>query len=235
MSRVAIMQPYFFPYLGYFQLIASVEKFIVYDDVAFIKQGWINRNRILVDGSVHTFSIPIDDLSSFRLIKDTEVNGRLFPKWKSKFLKTIDMEYRKAPHFEAARSMIERAVSVESRSIARMAVESILEVSSYLGLTTRMILSSRHYKNEFLKGRDRVIDICKKESAESYINVPGGMELYTKEDFEREGIELKFIKPVLKPYSQFGKDFCPGLSMIDVLMFNSPETCRQLVREVELN
>jgi WbqC-like protein family len=235
MSRVAIMQPYFFPYLGYFQLIASVEKFIVYDDVAFIKQGWINRNRILVDGSVHTFSIPIDDLSSFRLIKDTEVNGRLFPKWKSKFLKTIDMEYRKAPHFEAARSMIERAVSVESKSIARMAVESILEVSSYLGLTTRMILSSRGYKNEFLKGRDRVIDICKKESAESYINVPGGMELYTKEDFEREGIELKFIKPVLKPYSQFGKDFCPGLSMIDVLMFNSPETCRQLVREVELN
>ena len=235
MSRVAIMQPYFFPYLGYFQLIASVEKFIVYDDVAFIKQGWINRNRILVDGSAHTFSIPIDDLSSFRLIKDTEVNGRLFPKWKSKFLKTIDMEYRKAPHFEAARSMIERAVSVESKSIARMAVESILEVSSYLGLTTRMILSSRGYKNEFLKGRDRVIDICKKESAESYINVPGGMELYTKEDFEREGIELKFIKPVLKPYSQFGKDFCPGLSMIDVLMFNSPETCRQLVREVELN
>jgi hypothetical protein len=235
MSRVAIMQPYFFPYLGYFQLIASVEKFIVYDDVAFIKQGWINRNRILVDGSVHTFSIPIDDLSSFRLIKDTEVNGRLFPKWKSKFLKTIDMEYRKAPHFEAARSMIERAVSVESKSISRMAVESILEVSSYLGLTTRMILSSRGYKNEFLKGRDRVIDICKKESAESYINVPGGMELYTKEDFEREGIELKFIKPVLKPYSQFGKDFYPGLSMIDVLMFNSPETCRQLVREVELN
>ena len=229
------MQPYFFPYLGYFQLIASVEKFIVYDDVAFIKQGWINRNRILVDGSAHTFSIPIDDLSSFRLIKDTEVNGRLFPKWKSKFLKTIDMEYRKAPHFEAARSMIERAVSVESKSIARMAVESILEVSSYLGLTTRMILSSRGYKNEFLKGRERVIDICKKESAESYINVPGGMELYTKEDFEREGIELKFIKPVLKPYSQFGKDFCPGLSMIDVLMFNSPETCRQLVREVELN
>ena len=235
MSRVAIMQPYFFPYLGYFQLIASVEKFIVYDDVAFIKQGWINRNRILVDGSAHTFSIPIDDLSSFRLIKDTEVNGRLFPKWKSKFLKTIDMEYIKAPHFEAARSMIERAVSVESKSIARMAVESILEVSSYLGLTTRMILSSRGYKNEFLKGRDRVIDICKKESAESYINVPGGMELYTKEDFEREGIELKFIKPVLKPYSQFGKDFCPGLSRIDVLMFNSPETCRQLVREVELN
>src|SRR5258706_562974 len=215
--KIAVMQPYFFPYLGYFQLINSVDKFIVYDDVSFIKQGWIARNSILQDGRRHMFSIPLKNASSYKLIKDTELHDRLFPLWKSKFLKALLMGYKKAPYFHAAFTLIEKVLESEDKCISKLASQSIAEVCKYLEVETKIILTSTGYGNEVLKGKDRVIDICKIESADSYINVPGGESLYSREEFSQQGIKLMFIKPILTPYSQYGDEFLPGLSMIDVL------------------
>lgn len=234
MARVAIMQPYFFPYLGYYQLIASVDKFIVYDDVSFIKQGWIARNRILLDGKAHPFSIPLRDASSFRHINETELHDRLFPLWRSKFLKTLELAYRKAPFFRPALALVEKVLASEDKHVSKLAIQSIVEVCRYLEVNTKIIGSSGDYGNETLKGQDRVIDICKREMADTYINAPGGEALYSSEEFSSQGIQLIFIKPILGSYTQFEGDFLPGLSMIDALMFNSIESCHDLLKGYEL-
>jgi hypothetical protein len=228
------MQPYFFPYLGYYQLVASVDKFIVYDDVAFIKQGWISRNRILVGGKAHTFSVNLKSASSFRLIKDTELHDRLFPTWKTKFYRTIECAYRKAPYYAIAFRLIESVLEHDHKYVSKLAVESIKVVCKYLGIETEIVESSQKYNNQFIKGQERVIDICKTEGASLYINAPGGAKLCSKDRFSKEGISLKFLQPRMISYSQFANDFVPCLSIVDVLMFNSRESSRHLIRQCDL-
>ena len=228
MKSLAIMQPYFFPYAGYFQLMASVDTFIVYDDVAFIKQGWIARNRILVNGQPHIFSIPVADASSFKLIKDTELHPRLFPIWRGKFLKTLGQAYKSAPHFKPVYTLVEEVLQQDQLYISGLATQSLKAVCSYLHIKTNVVETSAGYCPEF-KGQDRIIAICKQEQATRYLNVPGGKELYSKEAFAENKIELSFIEPNLVPYAQLSDGFHPALSMIDVLMCNSKESCLSML------
>ncbi|HEX2101776.1 MAG TPA: WbqC family protein [Candidatus Synoicihabitans sp.] len=228
---IAVMQPYVFPYLGYYQLIKAVERFVIYDDVAFIKQGWINRNNLLVAQQKHLFSIPVSGGSSHRRICEIAVADE--PRWATKLLRTIAQAYGHAPQFPSVYGLIE-SVLADARSIATLATRSLTAVWSFLDLSTEFVVASQRYDNQHLAGSQRVIDICRREGARRYVNAIGGRSLYYATDFAEHGIELRFLSSRLPEYPQFGGPFVPGLSMIDVLMFNAPGQVRAMLDQYEL-
>lgn len=228
------MQPYLFPYIGYYQLINSVEKFVVYDDVNFIKQGWINRNNVLVNGKPSLFTVPLENQSSFTKINETLISDKFYPIWKKKFLRTIEQNYNKAPFFKEVFPMIKSTFDIETNSLSILALNSLKMVAVYIGITTVFEDTSVVYKNQNLTSQKRVIDICKKENAEVYINPIGGLDLYSKADFLENNITLTFIKSDKIIYKQFNAEFVPYLSIIDVLMFNDKNTIRGFLTNYEL-
>jgi hypothetical protein len=232
--KLGIMQPYIFPYIGYFQLINCVDKFVVYDDISFIKQGWINRNKILLNGADHIFTVPLKNASSFTTIRNTGINSSLYGQWQTKFLKTLTQAYNKAPFFDDVYDLVSGILSEKSDTISELAAKSLTETSKYLQIDTEFLFTSASYGNNDLKGQDRVIDICRREKATAYVNPIGGMELYNKADFGRSGIKLNFLKTGNISYKQFNDNFVPWLSIIDVLMFNSNEAVKTFLNEYEL-
>lgn len=218
--KISIMQPYVFPYIGYFQMIHAVDLFVLYDDVQYTKKGWINRNRILLNGSAHTFTIPCLNPSQNKLIKDISVD------WSSKETRklcvTIEAAYRKAPYFEEVYPLVAGVLQDKAReTIADLATESIMQVCSYLGISTPIKRSSQaNYANAELRREDRLVDIVQKENGKEYINAIGGRALYNKGSFARQGIQLHFIQSMPVSYPQPNGEFVPWLSIIDVLMFN---------------
>lgn len=232
--KLAIMQPYFFPYLGYFQLISSVDKFVIYDDVSFIKQGWINRNQLLSQGRPHLFSVPLSGVSSNRPIRETQVSERDFPRWREKFLRTIDQAYAKAPEYQNVRPFIASVLETTPSDIARLALRSIYSVAEYLGIDTSIEFSSSIYDNDELSAQTRVLDICRIENATLYVNAEGGRELYQHHAFNANNIDLRFIKCALRPYRQFENSFVAGLSILDVMMFNPIDEITGMLQEFTL-
>lgn len=216
---VAIMQPYFMPYLGYFQLINAADHFVYLDDVNFIKRGWINRNCLLKDGQRELFSIPLKKLSQNKYISQIEVND---DGWQEKLLEKIRHYYGKAPQYPRVAPLLDAIVHSKGDSIAELAITSIEETLRFLGLPKATSRSSRLALAAGLRGQDRLIAICSTLGADQYVNTIGGLDLYHPEDFSREGISLRFLQAGLPAYPQFSADFEPGLSIIDVLMFNRP-------------
>jgi WbqC-like protein family len=233
--KLAIMQPYLLPYLGYFQLLHAADRFVIYDDVAFIKQGWINRNRILINGRATYFTVPLRQASSFRLIADTQIDdGPQNHRWRDKMLKTFENAYRRAPCFERVFPLLEDVIRRPAAGMKGMALAGIDVVARYLDIRTARVESSSVYRNAHLSGQDRVLDICRAERAVSYLNPIGGTQLYDREAFARAGLTVKFLKPLSIEYKQFGAPFVPDLSIVDVLMFNPPETARGFLDRYEL-
>lgn len=234
--KLAIMQPYLFPYIGYFQLINLVDKFVVYDDVNFIKKGWINRNYILVDGKPYLFSLPLNNQSQFSKINKIYINSILFDSWKKKTLRTLEQSYKKAPFFKEIYSLVENILNIgyKETDISVIATKSFIELSKYLDIKTEFVITSAIYENQELSGKERIIDICKKENALHYINPIGGKDLYDLDYFKENGLELSFIKAMPIKYNQFKNEFAPYLSIIDVLMFNSIEETKLLLNKYEL-
>ena len=232
--KLAIMQPYIFPYIGYYQLILAVDKFVLYDDVNFIKQGWINRNQILVNGSSYLFSVPVSKVSSFCLIKNTKINQNTYFHWQEKFLKTLIQAYKKAPHFQQIFPLVENVFKEETNFVEDLCRRSLMSVCDYLEIKTPFVSASATYENSSLSGQSRVIDICHKECAKIYVNPSGGTELYDKNAFEENNIELYFLESRFTSYKQFNDNFINRLSIIDVLMFNSKDFVRQMLGNFEL-
>lgn len=229
------MQPYLFPYIGYFQLIRAVDRFVVYDDVAFIKQGWINRNRVLINGAPAFFTVPIKHASSFALIRDTQIDDDAqHLRWAEKMLKTCDHAYRRAPEFDRVFPLLEQVFNRETTHIADIALASLKAVTAFLDVQTPFIDTSSTYANSHLKGEDRVLAICAAEAATDYVNLPGARELYSQEHFAARGIKLWFLQPRPIEYRQFGAPFVPSLSIIDVLMFNPVEGIRSFLDAYDL-
>ena len=233
--KLAIMQPYLFPYIGYFQLLNAVDRFVIYDDVSFIKQGWINRNKILINGKEHLFTVHLKHASSFEIIKNTLINERLYFKWRDKFLKTLQFNYQKAPYFKNVYFIIEEVLSSESEYISRLAVNSLKAISNYLGIESFIVESSTTYQNSHLYGQERIIDICKKEKAIMYLNLHGGINLYSRNYFNNQQLTLSFITSLYSEYRQFENKFVPWLSIIDVLMFNSTEQTHKMLKNYKLS
>jgi hypothetical protein len=227
--KLAIMQPYFFPYLGYFQLINAVDLFVVYDDVTYIKQGWINRNYILVDGKRLLMTLRLDGASSFKLINQVRVGSNA-----TKLIKTISQAYSKAPYFEDIFPIIDSCLNYKENNLAIYIMNSLLKIAAYLNIKTNFIFSSSIEKDNSLRGQEKVLNICNILGATEYINAFGGQTLYSEEDFNSNLVKLYFLKTNDIIYNQCENEFIPNLSIIDILMFNSRNEIKQLLDEYEL-
>lgn len=220
-KRLAVMQPYFLPYIGYFQLIKAVDQFVIYDNIKYTKKGWINRNRFLLNGKDKVFSVALragaDSLDVAQRVVSESFD-------RSSLLKQFEAAYRKAPHFERAFPVIEKLVRYESNDLFSYILHSLRSVCDYLGIDTDIVVSSSQNIDRALSGQERVIAICKFTTAGHYINAIGGQELYDRKAFQAQGITLNFLKSRPYEYVQFGNDFVPWLSIVDVMMFNPVES-----------
>lgn len=230
--RLAIMQPYFMPYIGYLQLLNGVDKFVLYDDVNYINKGWINRNRILINGQAYLFTIPLKEASQNKLINEIYLSEDL--KWRGKLLKTLEQAYKKAPFYSTALAVTEKIVNLHAEKLNDWIADSFKVLVDYLDIKTEIVPGSSIYKNTHLKAQERILDICLQEKAEHYINPIGGMELYDKTVFEQNGIRLNFIKSKPIVYPQFKNEFVPWLSIVDIMMFNDVPTIKGFLNEYEL-
>jgi hypothetical protein len=223
------MQPYFFPYLGYFQLIDAVDAFVVYDDVNYRKGGWINRNYILGANGKLRLTLSLQQASSNKRINETFLAGST-----EKLLRTIRQQYEKAPNFASVYPLVEVVLRQKERNLARFVETGLRLVCDYLGKRPEWYLSSRLGKNDRLRGQEKVLAICELIGVTHYINLPGGKALYDADTFEKKGIQLLFIEPKPVSYRQFNDQFVPDLSILDVMMFNDQQRCRSLIREYDL-
>jgi hypothetical protein len=232
--KLAIMQPYFFPYIGYFQLIHAVDAFVLLDDVNFIKSGWMNRNRILVNGAPHMVTLPVEAISQNRHIRDTKI-AQGYGTWRSAFLKTLGRAYGKAPFFNDVFPMMQRICDSETTDLTAYLEMSIRAMCSYVGIKTPLYRSSQGGVHKDLSGQERIIAICGQYGADVYINSPGGRELYDKQAFKEQGIDLLFLVPEVSTYSQGVHSFISHLSIIDIAMYNSQQTMHEMVARYSLD
>lgn len=228
--KLAIMQPYFLPYIGYFQLIAAADRFILYDNIKYTKKGWINRNRLLLNGTAAPFSLPLKNDSDHLQV----VQRRLATDFnRHKLLNQFKGAYQQAPCFKQVFPLLERIVHHDEANLSLNLFDylhhSIREICAYLAIDTEICISSTVDIDHDLKAQDKVIALCQAMHADEYLNPIGGLELYDRADFLSHGIRLSFLKSRLSEYPQHGAPFVPGLSIIDVLMFNSPDTARQRI------
>jgi hypothetical protein len=226
------MQPYFFPYMGYWQLLNAVDIYVMYDDVNFIKGGWINRNRILMDGSATFINVHMCGASPNKLINEVEVSDD--KRSRGKTLRTLESCYRKAPYFKNVFPIFENILIQKEKNLAQYLKYSIKKVCEYLNIETRIIVSSKINKNNNLKGQDKILEICKILGANKYYNAIGGKELYSYDIFKKERIKLSFLKMGMIEYKQFDNKFVPNLSIIDVMMFNEPNKIKKMLSLYEL-
>ena len=233
--KLAIMQPYVFPYIGYFQLINAVDSFVFYDDVNFMKHGWVNRNKILINGREFLFSIPLKNCSQHHKINETMIANTEYTVWNNNFLKSIENSYKKSPFYHSIAQLVKDTLSKNYHLISDLAISSIQNVCRYLDLDTDIQYSSKQYAETAGQEKaDRLISICHQAEATIYINPVGGVDLYSKEYFTKNGIDLFFLRSNDIEYKQFDNEFIPNLSIIDVLMFNSPVEIRKKLTMYEL-
>jgi hypothetical protein len=226
--NLAIMQPYIFPYIGYFQLINAVDKFVILDDVNFITRGWINRNRILVNGKEYLFTIPIKKASQNILICECELAQA---NWKEKLKQTIEYNYKKAPYYRDCYGIVSTILSSTEDNLSKLLSFQIKVICNYLDINTEIVESSRKYNNQNLKSEEKILDICIQEGADKYYNAIGGKNLYDKSIFRKKNIELYFLNSQHVIYEQFKNDFKPSLSIIDVMMFNNVSEIKNLLNK----
>ena len=210
--RLGIMQPYFLPYVGYFQLLNFCDQFVVYDDLEYTKKGWINRNRIQSNGEIRLISLNLKRDSDYLPIRDRTLADNFD---RTKLLRSIREAYRKAPYFDQVSDLLEPVVLFESNNLFSYLENSISLVCQHLQISTKMIRSSEVEIDPLLRGQERVIGICNQLNAKQYINPIGGISLYDSEAFLTNGVDLKFINSKLSPYAQGNFDFVPALSIID--------------------
>lgn len=232
---ISIMQPYLFPYICYFQMINCSDVFVVADDLQFIKGGWINRNCILMDNAAMLITLALVKGSSRAMINERCFVDESHCSGKNMMLNKICNAYRKAPYFNECYELIEKILNYGNNNVAEFVYNSLKKVCAYLNITTILLRESKFDSPPGLDAQDKIIYICKELKAKRYINAIGGIELYSAKKFEENGLKLKFIqcRETLE-YKQFKKPFVPGLSIIDVMMFNSVDEIQKLLTEFDL-
>ncbi len=234
MMKLAIMQPYLFPYLGYFQLIHNVDFFVFLDDAAFIKQGWINRNRIWVGGRPIYFTVPLTGASSYASIKQTRIHPGLYSRWRRRFFCTLEQYYGKAPRFSDTSALVRAILSGSPDAIASLAIDSVEQCTRFMGIASKFGISSRDFPNkQGLSGAERVKEICREAGAKTYVNSAGGIHLYDPKDFAADGLDLVFLRP-RKGHPLLQEPMLSELSILHTLMYLAPEGLRSVLNEFEL-
>ena len=232
-KKIVVMQPYFLPYYGYFQLIKSADIFVVFDDVNYINRGWINRNRILVNGADDFITIPLSKASQNKLIKDIEISqdGEVF---KKKMLEKIRHAYKKAKYFSDVFPIIEKIFLFQEKDLTIYLINSLYEICKYLEMPFNYVLSSSIKQDEYNKGQYKIMEICRHLGGKYYINPSGGREMYDAQEFSKNNLELRFCIPSPAIYKQFDNEFVPNLSIVDLLMFNSKSQANDFINSYNL-
>ncbi|GJD96132.1 WbqC family protein [Methylobacterium iners] len=226
--KVAIMQPYLLPYIGYFQLIAAVDQFVVYDTVKYTKKGWINRNRLLRDGDVFVFTLPIEKDSDSLDIRERRVAASFAP---DQLCRQIAQAYRRAPHFVETMPLVEATLKYEAHTLFDHLRHALVRTCAHLQIDTPIRIASEVEGETVLRRQDRVLDICQRLGASTYINPIGGTALYEPAAFAQHGIALRFLRARPFAYAQFGHPFVPWLSIVDVMMFNPRSTLLTMLQD----
>jgi hypothetical protein len=221
-----VMQPYFLPYIGYFQLISTADLFIVYDNIKYTKKGWFNRNRMLQNGKDVMFSLPLKNDSDHLNVCQRELAADFS---RAKLLNQFKGAYQRAPYFSETFPLVEAIVRHEDRNLFRFLHHSLIKTCEHLGIATEFRVSSEIAIDHDLKNQEKVLALCQSVGANTYVNAIGGMELYSTERFLEKNIDLKFIRSKPFEYLQFGDAFVPWLSIVDVLMFNRMDTIRTCI------
>ena len=230
---LAIMQPYFFPYIGYWQLINAVDTFVIYDNIQFSKNGWFHRNNILLNNKKTLFSIPLKKDSDYLDVKDRFL-AETAKKQTKKIITQIENSYRKAPHFQKVFPIVKEIFLYENKNLFEYIYNSVIKLTDFLDIDTKIIISSTINIDHSLKSQTKVLALNKALGAVKYINPIGGTALYDYARFQQENIELKFLKSEIPEYKQFGDEFIPYLSIIDILMFNSKDEIKKMLNKFEL-
>ena len=229
--KLAIMQPYFLPYIGYWQLLAMADAFVLYDNIQYTKKGWINRNRFLQNGKDALFTLPLKKDSDFRPVVERFLADDFDC---DKLLGQLEGSYRKAPFFQTVFPVIASVVRAEHANLFDYIHHSIRVIADFLSIKTPIVVSSSIAIDHSLRGESKVLALCKTMGATNYVNTIGGQELYSKSTFAACGITLEFIKTRPISYQQYGADFVANLSIIDVMMFNSRESIHAMLDEYDL-
>ena len=236
--KIGIMQPYFFPYLGYISLIKNTDRFILFDVVQFIRHGWIERNRILKQNEGWQYiSVPLEKYEQKTLIKDARIKNS--EDWRQKILAQLVHYKKKSPFYKQTIDVIKNGFDVTTDSITELDYSTLKSVCDYLEIPFNCsIFSNMNLNIDQVNAPDEwALNICKAlDDVDEYWNPPGGIEFFDRSKYEKAGIKLCFQKPNLKFYSQRRgpENFIEGLSIIDVLMFNSPEAVREMLDDYEL-
>ncbi|MBR3518886.1 MAG: WbqC family protein [Paludibacteraceae bacterium] len=228
--KVSANQPYFIPYIGYWQLIKCSDVFLVCDDYNYIKGGWINRNRILNGKEPAYCNLTLDKASQNKMINETFIKDIDIEKQ----LRSLECTYRKSPNFKDGYELMNKILSCPERNLSLFLENSIKVMAEYLDIDTKIMRTSDFEGNNLLKREFRIYDFCERLGADTYINAVGGMELYDFEEFEKHGLQLEFLKTNDIRYKQFDNDFVESLSIIDVIMFNSREEVLKMMEEYTL-
>ena len=230
--KIGIMQPYFFPYIGYFQLLNMVDKYLVFDDGQYAKNKWAYRNKILINGAPGYFRVTLLKANPAQQFNEIRISNDI--KEKSKKIRTLDLAYKKAPHYSEVMPMLEQFLIADYDNLSEYNVASNKLVCDYLGIKTEILLSSELNTKKKKKKQYSIFDECRTLGGDEYINSIGGMELYDFEEFRENGIELAFLKSDDITYPQFGNEFVPDLSIIDVMMFNSVPEIQDMLNRYTL-
>lgn len=229
--RLAIMQPYFFPYLGYYQLINCSDSFVIYDNVEFTKSSWIRRNRILNSDSDLYIIVPVKKASDYTHVREIQISKTFDIK---KLLRVIEGAYRRSPYYDEIYPLIEQNISPKNNNLFDYLFGITRNLCAYLNIETELIISSSISIDHSLKSQEKVIAICSALNANEYINPIGGKSLYDKSSFMKWGIKLSFHQMCDIIYHQYNNQFIPNLSIIDVMMFNSKEKIEKLLNRYKL-
>ncbi|WP_019904254.1 WbqC family protein [Methylobacterium sp. 77] len=227
-SAVAIMQPYLFPYIGYFQLIAAVDEFVIYDTAKYTKKGWINRNRYLRDGEPIVFTLPLEKDGDHLDIRERRVAASYAP---DRLCAQIAQAYRRAPHVDETMPLVESALRYQGATLFDHLRNALVRTCAHLGIDTPIRIASEIEGDTDLRCQDRVLGLCERLGATSYINPIGGTALYDPVAFARRGIALRFLRARPVAYDQGPRPFVPWLSIIDVMMFTPRPSLRAMLTE----
>lgn len=231
--KVGIMQPYFLPYLGYWQLMNAVDRYIILDDVSFIRRGWIHRNRIQNHGEVQWLTIPITGASQNRTI--CELNLARSERVWHKLRRSVQLAYCHAPQYALGKAVFDRILDFRDDNLSQFLTNSIYESAFYLAIDTEIVRASDLEYDRSLRGSERILELCARMGADSYYNAIGGQELYDADLFAARGIDLRFLRmkdDLVYPQGKHG--FCPRLSVLDAMMYNDTTQLRQLLLQFTL-
>ncbi|KOS69857.1 hypothetical protein AEA09_12940 [Lysinibacillus contaminans] len=231
--RVAIMQPYFFPYIGYFSLLQAADMFVILDTVQFQRKSWMTRNKIIsLKGDSTYIKLPVKKAPLDTLINQIDINNEV--DWKTTLFNQL-LVYKKAPFYTETMDIVKNIINADTNKLVDINKNILLEIINYLKLDCKIVVfSEMGLKVEEVNNADEwALNITKALNAEEYINPPGGVTFFNKQKYKDSDIDLKFIKNNLKQYKQYHLDFVPGLSIIDVMMFNSIEEIHKMLADYE--